>query len=175
MKKIIVLFVLATLTVSCGSLFELLELNVENDLTEDIVASVPQTSATAEAFNLTKTLDLRSGDFAEYVDKITAVKINTFNYKYKDFTGNENGKIVSGTLKFDDVVIGTITDLNISEAATAGTVFEITDAAILSQLENAFVNNSSTTITLSGEVLSEGDTMNFKVEVNIKLTATVKE
>ena len=175
MKKIIVLFVLATLTVSCGSLFELLELNVENDLTEDIVASVPQTSATAEAFNLTKTLDLRSGDFAEYVDKITAVKINTFNYKYKDFTGNENGKIVSGTLKFDDVVIGTITDLNISEAATAGTVFEITDAAILSQLENAFVNNSSTTITLSGEVLSEGDAMNFKVEVNIKLTATVKE
>ena len=175
MKKIIVLFVLATLTVSCGSLFELLELNVENDLTEDIVASVPQTSATAEAFNLTKTLDLRSGDFAEYVDKITAVKINTFNYKYKDFTGNENGKIVSGTLKFDDVVIGTITDLNISQAATAGTVYEITDTAVLSQLENAFVNNSSTTITLSGEVLSEGDAMNFKVEVNIKLTATVKE
>ena len=166
---------LATLTVSCGSLFELLELKVENDLTEDIVANVPQTSATAESFNLTETLDLRSGDFAEYVDKITAVKINTFNYKYKDFTGNANGVVISGALKFDGVVVGTITNLNISQEATAGTVFEITDANVLSQLEDAFVNNSSTTITLSGNVLSEAGPMDFKVEVNISLTATVKE
>jgi hypothetical protein len=175
MKKIILLVVLATLTVSCGSLFELLELKVENNLTESIDASVPRTSAAAEAFNLTETLDLRAGDFAEYVDKITAVKINTFNYKFKDFTGNVNGVITSGTLKFDSTVVGTITNLNISQAATAGTVFEITDATVLSQLENAFVNNSSTTITLAGEVISEAGSMNFKVEVNISLTATVKE
>jgi hypothetical protein len=175
MKKIIVLFVLATLTVSCGSLFELLELKIENDLTEDIDVSVPKTAGVTGTFNLTETLDLRAGDFAEYVDKITAVKINTFNYKYKDFIGNANGVVTSGTLKFDDVVVGTVTNLNISQAATAATVFEITDANVLSQLEDAFVNNSSTTITLSGNVLSEAGPMDFKVEVNISLTVTVKE
>ena len=67
------------------------------------------------------------------------------------------------------------TNLNISQAASAKTIFSITDATIISQLENAFVNNSSTVITLSGNALSDEGPMDFKVEVNISLTATIKE
>tara|TARA_R110001606_G_scaffold72659_3_gene167395 strand:- start:5336 stop:5863 length:528 start_codon:yes stop_codon:yes gene_type:complete len=175
MKKVIMIVLLATITVSCSSLLELLELKINNDLTESIDVSIPKTAGTTGTFDLTKTIDLRAGDFAQYIDKITAVKINSFTYKYKDFTGNTAGTIPSGTLKFDNTVIGTITNLNISQAASAKTIFSITDTTIISQLENAFVNNSSTVITLSGNALSDAGPMDFKVEVNISLTATIKE
>ena len=175
MKKVILLVILATLSVSCNSLLELLELKVDNDLSEDINVSVPKTTGATGNFDLTKAVDLRSGDFAEYVDKITAVKINSFNFKFKEFVGNSAGTIPSGTIKFDNTTVGTITNLNVSKEAIAGTVFEITDTAILSQLENTFVNNSSTVITLTGNAHSEAGPMDFKVEVNISLTATIKE
>ncbi|MFN0728372.1 hypothetical protein [Polaribacter gochangensis] len=175
MKKIIVFVLLATITISCGSLFELLELKVDNDLTESIDVNVPQTAGTTGTFDLTETIDLRSGDFAEYVDKITAVKINSFTYKFKDFSGNTEGTIPSGVLKFDDTEVGTITNLNISQAVTDETIFTVSDAAVLSKLEDAFVNNTSTVITLSGNALSDAGPMDFKVEVSISLTATIKE
>jgi hypothetical protein len=108
MKKVILLLLLATVTVSCGSLLELLELKVNNDISESIDANVPKTLGAASSFDLTQTVDLRAGDFKEYIDKITAVKINSFSYKYKDFTGNVAGEIVSGILKFDDTEVGTI-------------------------------------------------------------------
>jgi len=175
MKKVILLIVLATLTVSCESVLELLELKVDNDLTEDIDVNIPKTAGTTGTFDLTETVDLRAGDFAEYIDKITAVKINSFNYKFKDFVGNAAGTIPSGTLKFDNTTVGTITNLNISHAATNEIVYVISDPTVISQLETAFVNNSSTVITLKGNALSDAGPMDFKVEVNISLTATIKE
>ncbi|WP_347173231.1 hypothetical protein [Polaribacter uvawellassae] len=175
MKKIISLVLLATLTVSCGSLFELLELKIDNDLTERIDVSIPKTAGNTGTFNLSETIDLRSGDFAEYVDKITAVKINSFTYKFIDFVGNTDGTIPSGTLKFDSTEVGTINNLNVSKAVNKETIFTISDATVISKLENAFVNNTSTVITLSGNALSDAGPMDFKVEVNISLTATIKE
>ncbi|WKD85398.1 hypothetical protein KCTC32516_00738 [Polaribacter huanghezhanensis] len=175
MKNRIAFVFLATLIISCGNFFELLELKIDNNLTESVAVSIPKTVGTSGAFNLTKTLDLRSGDFAKYVDKITAVKINSFTYIYKDFTGNTDGVIQSGTLKFDSTEIGTITNLNISQAASAGTVFSISDGTVISQLEDAFVNNSSTVITLAGNGLSDAGPMDFKIEVHINLTATIKQ
>lgn len=175
MKKVILLVALATLTVSCESLFELLELKVDNDLTESIDVSIPQTAGATGTFNLTKTLDLRAGDFAQYVDKITAVKINSFSYKFKDFTGNTAGTIPSGTLKFDNTVVGNETNINVSDAVNTKKVFPILDPIVLGKLEEAFVNNSSTTITFSGNALSDAGQMGFKVEVSISLTATIRE
>ena len=175
MIRVVVFLILASVAVSCDCLVELLELKGDNNLTVSIAVSVPQTSGATSTFDLTKTLDLRSGDFADYINKITAVKINSFTYKFKDFVGNTAGKISSGTLKFDNTVVGTITNLNISQAVNAETIFNISDATVISQLENAFVNNSSTVITLSANVLSDAGPMDFKVEVSISLTATIKE
>lgn len=50
MKKVLLLVVLATLTVSCDSLFERFELKVDNDLTEDIDVNIPKTAGTTGAF-----------------------------------------------------------------------------------------------------------------------------
>lgn len=173
MKKTIYLFVFAIITISCDSLDSLLELNINNDLTENIAVSVSQTQGVAASFDLSETTDLNSGDLAEYRGKISAIKINKFTYKIKDFVGNNAGTIPSGTLKFDDVVVAELTDFNIFQAADAGTVFEITDANVLSSVENAFLNNNTTTVRLTGTVLSDAGTMDFNVEIFMNLNATI--
>lgn len=175
MRKLILLFVLATITVSCGSVFELLELNVNNDLTEKIEISVPKTLGTTDAIDFTQTVDLNSGDLGEYIGKITAIQITAFNYKFIEFNGNTAGTIPSGVIKFDDTIVSTLANLNISQAANRETVFQITNPEVLKKLETTFLNNSATVITLTGDALSDDGPMNFKVEVNISLTATIKE
>ncbi len=175
MKKVFFLLCISFVLYSCDSLNELLELNVNNDLTENIDVSVQQTNGTAEAFDLSETTDLNSGDLAEYKGKIKAIKINKFTYKFKSFTGNAAGTIPTGTLKFDDVVVDIMKNFNVSQAATAGTIFEIDDASILSKIEQAFLNNNTATIKLFGNVLSDAGNMNFTVEVFMNLTATIKD
>jgi hypothetical protein len=175
MKKRIAFVFLATLIISCGTFFELLELKIDNNLTESVAVSIPKTAGTTGTFDLTKKFDLRSSDFAQYIDKITAVNINSFTFKFKDFSGNTDGIIPSGTLKFDNTIVGTITNLNISEASNAEIVFSASDATVIKLLEKAFENNSSTIITLSGNALSDAGPMDFKIEVKISLTATIKQ
>lgn len=175
MRKFIYIFFLSLIVTSCGSLEELLELKIENSLTESIPVNVPQTSNVAVAFDFSNTVDLNSGDLAQYKDKITAIKINSLSYKFIDFTGNDAGTIPTGTLKFDDVVVGELTDFNIATAAAAGTPFEITDAAILNQIATNFVNNSEVSVKLKGTVLSEAGAMDFKIEVFMNMTATIKQ
>ncbi len=173
MKKVIYIFFLSLIATSCNSLDDLLEIKVENSLTESIPVSVLQTGNTAVAFDLSNTINLNAGDLAQYKDKITAIKINSLNYKFIDFTGNTAGTIPTGTLKFDDVIIGEMTNFNISVAAAAGTLFEITDATKLNLIASNFVNNSEVSVKLTGTVLSEAGTMDFKVEVFMNMTATI--
>lgn len=175
MKKYIYIFFLSIVASSCGSLDDLLELKVENSLTESIAAIVPKTSNVAVVFNLSSTINLNSGDLAQYKDKITAVKINSLTYKFKEFTGNSAGTIPAGTLKFDNVILKEMTNFNISDAATAGTVFKITDETKLNEIASNFINNSELTVKLNGSVLSEASSMEFKVEVFMNMTATIKQ
>ena len=174
MKKTIYILFLSLIVASCGSLDELLELKVENSLTETIAATVPQTSNVPVAVDLSDTVHLNSGDLAQYKDKIKSIKINSLSYKFKDFIGNTAGVIPTGTLKFDDVILGELTDFNISDAAVAGTSFGITDEVKLNQIASNFVNNSKLTVKLSGSVLSEAGEMTFNIEVFINMTVTLK-
>ena len=135
MKKVFSLVLIAIFITSCGSLEELLELNVNNDLTESVDVHIPQTQGTAVNYNKTETVDLSTGSFAEYVGKISAIKINSLTYKLKEFAGNTAGTIQTGSLKFDNILVDEMTNLNIADAANAGTVFSITDAAVLSQMK----------------------------------------
>lgn len=175
MKKVFSLLLIAVFITSCGSLEELLELNVNNDLTENVDVHIPQTQGTAVNYDKTEIVDLSTGSFAEYVGKISAIKINSLTYKIKDFVGNSSGVIQAGSLKFDDIVVDEMTNFNIANAATAGTVFNITDAAVLSQIESTLVNNNSVTLKLTGTVLSDAGDMDFKVEVSMNMTATINE
>ena len=174
-KKQLVIFLLMTIIVSCGSLLELLELKVDNDLTENIDINIPQTAGVTETFSLSKSIDLRSGDLADYSAKITDIKINSFTYKFKDFTGNTAGIIPQGAIKIDNLLVESFTNLNVSQAVNAETIFTISDRVVLNQLENTFLNASATTIVLEGNALTDAGPINFITEFKIKLTATIRE
>jgi hypothetical protein len=174
MKKVFVFILLATVAVSCAN-YELFELKVDKDLTETFEINIPKTSGVIGIFNLTKTIDLHSGDFAEYLGKVTEIKINSLTYKFKDFTGNTLGTIPSGSLKFDNTIFSTVTGLNLSHAVNSEEVFAVTNPTVINELEKTLLNSNSTIITLSGNALSDVSSMGFKVEVNISLTATIKE
>ena len=173
MKKITFLFVFIAMAISCNSLDQLLELKVDNDLTESIDVHVDQTNGAAFSFDLSTTANLNSGEFAQYKDKISAIKINKLTYKFKEFTGNSAGTIPSGTIKFDDIVLGTFTDFNISQAAKTGTIFDVADATTIGQIQTALLNNNEVSIKLSGNVLSDAGVMDFKIEVFMNMTATI--
>lgn len=175
MKKLIYLFVFSFLIVSCDSLSDAVELKVSNDLIENIDVNVIQTQGAPVAFDFFETLNLNSGELTQYKGKIKALKVNKLSYKFKNFSGNENGEIQIGTLMFDDIKIGRLTNINISKAASAGTVFEVTDVNVLSSIETAFLSDNTATIKLFGTVLSDAGTMDFVVEVFMNMTATVKD
>lgn len=175
MKKIIFLLTLSIITISCNSIDELLELKINNDLTESIDVHINQTNGTALSFNLTETANLNSGNFSQYVDKIKDLKINKLTYTFKEFSGNIAGVIQSGNLQIDNIILGTLTNFNISQAAKAGTIFEISDSNTLNQIKTNLLTNDKVTVKLAGSVLSDGSTMDFKVEVFMNMTATIKE
>ncbi len=163
------------LITSCDSLSDAVELKVENSFTETIPVNVAQTTATAVAFDLSNTVDLNAGNLAQYKDKIQAIKINSLSYKFIDFTGNSEGTIPSGSLKFDDVVIGELSNFNIAVAAIAGTTFELADAGKLELIATNLLTNSEVAVKLAGSVLSEAGAMDFKVEVSVNMTATINQ
>ena len=175
MKKSIYLLLFSLIITSCNSLEQLLELKVNNDLTESVDAHVPQTGATAVAFNLNTTANLNTGDFAQYAGKISALKINTFSFKFKEFSGNNTGTIPTATLKLDDIDLLTLNNINISQSANANTSFNISDATVLSQVETALLNSNSISLKLDGNVLSEAGSMEFKVEISMNMTATINQ
>ena len=175
MKKLIYLLLFSLIIISCNSLEQLLELKVNNDLTESVDAQVPQTSATAVAFNLNTTANLNTGDFAQYAGKISALKINTFSFKFKEFSGNNAGTIPNATLKLDDIDLLTLSNINISQSANSNTSFDISDATVLSQVETALLSSNSITLKLVGNVLSEAGPMEFKVEISMNMTATINQ
>lgn len=175
MKKSIYLLLFTLILTSCSSLEQLLELKINNDLTESVNAQVPQTTATAAAFDLNTTANLNTGDFAQYAGKISALKINTFSFKFKDFSGNHAGTIPNATLKLDDIDLLTLSNINISESVSTDSSFGISDAAVLSQVETALLNNNSITLKLVGNVLSEAGPMEFKVEISMNMTATINQ
>ncbi len=174
MKKILYVCVSFFILVSCEVL-EKIELKVENNLTEYIPVRISQTTGMEEFFDFTNTVNIHSGDFAQYEDKITELKIVELSYRFIDFTGDSNGSITLGTLKFDDLVIAEMTDLIVATAASSGTVFRVTDVEKLNRIASSFIGDSDVVVSLKGAVLSEMDAMDFKIELRLEMIATLKD
>ena len=174
MKRILYVCLSLFLLVSCEVL-ENVELKAENNLIETIPVRIAQTTNIAELFDFTNTINIHSGDFVQYKDKVTALQISVISYKFIDFKGDNNGSISSGNLKLDAVEIAKMTDVNISTASAEGTVFKVTDVAKLNQVASSFLDDSDVIVSLKGAVLSEAASMDFKVEVRIEMMATLKE
>jgi hypothetical protein len=171
MKKIVQLIAVALLVFSSCDINENpIEIKTTTEIEESISVNVPQTNGTAVMFENTSSVNLT--DVISNVGDLTAVDVSSMSYKIMNFTGNTGGT-VSLTLKINGVEYASESDVNISNAATAGTVFSITDASLISQLESTLLNSSQVDFVFSGTSLSDDGAMDFDIEIFVALTATI--
>ncbi len=171
MKKVIALCIIFLMAfTSCISNEDAVEITASSQITKSTSITIAKTNGTATTFEDSSSVTI--ADAITNIGDASSITVDALSYKVKNFIGNTDG-IASITLKINDVVYTSEVDINVSNAATAGTVFEITDASLISQLQNILLNDAEVTIQFSGSALSDAGDMSFDIEFSINLTATL--
>lgn len=169
--KYLYYFLVVCVLVSCSESENPVEITSSLTLVESVNVSINETTSGSEAFDETVEQDLNV--VVSNLNDVTDINLNTLSYKFKNVTGSGNVVIEAATIKINNNTIATLSFVNINTAATNNTVFEITDTAVLDQLETLFLNNQSVTINLMGSGISNGGNSSFDVEVTLDITATL--
>jgi len=148
-----------------------IEVTTTTNINESASVTILETNGTAINFN-----EVIEGDLNQLVsnfNSINDITIDSLSYTFANVTGNENAVITSATIEINATTVAVISNINIAQEALNGSVFEITDTAVLDQLETIFLNNSSVTIQLSGMAISDEGDVNFDLEFSMQLTAAL--
>ena len=148
-----------------------IEVTTTTNINESASVTILETNGTAINFN-----EVIEGDLNQLVsnfNSINDITIDSLSYAFANVTGNENAVITSATIEINATTVAVISNINIAQEALNGSVFEITDTAVLDQLETIFLNNSSVTIQLSGMAISDEGDVNFDLEFSMQLTAAL--
>ena len=148
-----------------------IEVTTTTNINESASVTILETNGTAINFN-----EVIEGDLNQLVsnfNSINDITIDSLSYAFANVTGNENAVITSVTIEINATTVAVISNINIAQEALNGSVFEITDTAVLDQLETIFLNNSSATIQLSGMAISDEGDVNFDLEFSMQLTAAL--
>ena len=157
---------------SCG-ISESLEFKVVKEVFRARTLTIPSTLNNAVPFEILEEVKLANQGFDEHIDKVMKYTVLSLTVKFKDYTGNNTEVINSGALYADNLVLGAVTNLNISQGANQETVFNIQDKTILHELETMLLNNQKTTIKFSGQAQTGAVSMSLNLELFIKIEATV--
>ena len=166
MKKLFPLLLTLLLISSCE---DSIEVTTTTNINESASVTILETNGTAINFN-----EVIEGDLNQLVsnfNSINDITIDSLSYTFANVTGNENAVITSATIEINATTVAVISNINIAQEALNGSVFEITDTAVLDQLETIFLNNSSVTVQLSGMAISDEGDVNFDLEFSMQLTA----
>ena len=155
---------------SCDVNTEPIELTATAVVNESIAVTIPQTSGTSVNFNENVNQDLT--EIVSNFNDVTNININSLSYQYQNVTGNTNAVIQSATIVINGTTIANLTNVNMSQEASNGTTFEITDTAILDAIEAQFLSNSTANIQFSGSAVSEEGSVDFDIALAINLTVT---
>lgn len=171
MKKVLTLIFAIILVTGCelGS-SNPIELTAESTINGNVSLGIPKTSGTAESFTQSISQDLN--DVIANFSDVKDISITELNYSYTNASGNSNAVIQNATLKINGNTIATVSNINITEQATNGTVFSITDSVIREQLETLFLTNTTVLIEFSGSAVSDEGPINFDVQVRLGLLVT---
>ena len=172
MKKLTasLLIILSVIVTSCG-IADDISISGTKDITKDFSISVDQTTAGTPAdLSASTTINL-SDVVSDAADgNIESVKINSFNYKFKDFVGANTTGRVSFALKINGEEFTSVTDVDPS----TGTTYTVNEADKLAVLENILKNDSSSDLSAVGTIQSDDGAMSFKIEISFNITVTLK-
>lgn len=170
MRKVLLLIIAALVLSSCDINTEPIELTNTTVVNEIVAVSIPQTSGESVDFNENVDQDLSA--IISNFNEINDININSLSYQYQNVSGNTNAVIQSATIVINGTTIATLSDLNINQEASNGTIFEISDVAILDAIEAQFLSNSNANIQFSGSAVSEEGSVDFDIAISINLTVT---
>jgi hypothetical protein len=149
---------------------ESVEITATTTFVDNVEVSIPQSNGTDVIYDETEIQNLN--ELVSNYDDITDINIDNLSYTFTNLSGNSNAVITSATVEINETIVATTSTLNIGQEVTNETVFEITDTALLNQLENTFLTNSSVSIRFYGSVSTEDGSVDFNMQVSIGLTAT---
>jgi hypothetical protein len=146
---------------------DLLDISFNTTITENYAVTVP-----GGPIPLIQSipLNLDNADTSQYLDKLKSVEIKKMTYKIIDFSGDAEGKLTLNLLA-DDVPLNSITDINVKNAADAGTVFEVTDKTALTNAANSLLKNKTINLNTTGQAVSEGMSFKFLITLDLGVVA----
>lgn len=130
---------------------------------------ISQTSGSAVSFSENVLVELENEDTREYLDKIDQIeKINSFDYQFKNFTGDPAG-IVSINILVNGTRIESRENVIIKEESENGTLFKITNDEALNRIATTLKNDQKITFEFSGTAQCDAAPMDFDIELKMNL------
>lgn len=142
-------------------------LQITSSTTGTVSISIPQTNGTAHSSDDTVSRELN--DIISNLDNASEINIDALSYKFTNVDGNTNAVIQTASLSINTITVADVSNINISQEED--TVFEITDTAILNQIEAQILSSSSLVIRLTTSTLSDESPVSFDIEVAVTLSA----
>jgi len=167
MKKIAPILLAVLVLLSCED-NQTINISTPYTLDESFEVGIPQTGSGQTNFSEESTHDL-SQLITNYND-INSVTVNSLTYQFTNFSGDTNGEIDAATLTINNVVIATISNVNISQEATNNTIFQITDTSLISQIENILETTSVVNLQAAGTINSSIP-VNFNIDIHLDIEA----
>jgi hypothetical protein len=161
-------FVLLSLSfTACDEVDELTEIDFNTTLNESINVSVP--AGEALVLNETTLINISNNDTQDYIDALQDVSITSFTYRLVDFTGDPEGT-VTGQFQADGITLVNH-DMVVKDEVDAGTVFEVTDPALLNTVANKLKSGNNVAVGISGTSTC-AEPMNFTIVMTLELAVT---
>ena len=166
MKNLLVIpvFILTTFFTSCDKIKDAADVDFNTTITGDIFVSINDPD---NLYDDSVILSLSNDDTKDYLDKIESVEIKKLTYTLVNFTGDSAGKI-SGNLLADGIILHSVSDLNVANASSLVTVFEVTDPSLLNNAAAALLTNKVLFLQAKGSAVHSGS-MSFIVRVKVDL------
>jgi hypothetical protein len=155
----------------CDSLNEIKTIDLDTTIKHSVPVNIAETdpSSVEEDFSVDAS---SNSEVSKYLDKIQEYTVNKITYKIKNYSGAA-GILLDGQAKFGSNVAD-ISNLNLSEAAGAGTVFEFDlDQNALKAIANDLENGNEISGSLEGTVSGKPVSFTVEFEFDISLKAEV--
>ncbi len=162
-----VVFIFMLSFTSCDKLDELTEFNFNTTINEQLVVVVP--AGEDSMLNETIVINIVNDDTEDYLDLFQNVKITSFTYQFTNFSGDVNGTI-EGAFVADGVELLSH-DMVVKQTVDAGTVFEVTDVAMLNSIADKLRAGNNVLIGIVGESSCD-EAMNVTIKISIGLAIT---
>ncbi|MFI1770345.1 hypothetical protein [Thalassobellus citreus] len=172
--KINLLLLLIATVFNCSEIDKLTEFDITEDFDTSIEISIPDNDGgNATSLSESSTIDISTNaEINKNLDLIQDATINSLTYEISDFTGAENATITNASLNIGGTIIA-VNAINLKQSDDNNTIYSIENTDKLKGIATYLKNNSTATITLSGELSTTPVTFNIIIELESTFTIDV--